>query len=325
MKKITTTTTALSFILVLLLTILPIRSNGNRLTGNEDNEPAKKVINIKIEDSPTRSANLNTLIHDLLDDTFTLNHVDENPDFLFYTVSSIDPNQYKNCVRIFFAQEDVVPNFNKCDYGISTCPMEINGRNFRYLSLGNANSLYKTINNGLEKISENQALERRFVKVNNDNNNYDENKQKLINLLSGYKKLEQKNNDEIYEEKNNDFSSYKFTIIYEKINSEGYTTEGLLNAFISRSIPIYFGNPVAGLDFNKKAFIHVNDYDTLEEVANKVIELDNDDEAYMEMLNEKPLADGFSDPQNELKKFLVDVINKGNKPFVKNPLGLTHY
>lgn len=89
----------------------------------------------------------------------------------------------------------------------------------------------------------------------------------------------------------------------------------------AHSIPIYFGNPRVGLEYNKKAFIHVNDYNSLENVVKKVIELDNDDDAYMAMLNEPPLLHPEYDYDEELTKFLTKIIERGNKPFTKDPFG----
>jgi hypothetical protein len=55
---------------------------------------------------------------------------------------------------------------------------------------------------------------------------------------------------------------------------KGYITEKIVNAFRSGSIPIYWGDPQIAKDiFNEKAFICVNDFDTLDDCANYVVNL----------------------------------------------------
>ena len=44
----------------------------------------------------------------------------------------------------------------------------------------------------------------------------------------------------------------------------GYTTEKIFEPMIAQSIPIYWGNPRIGEDFNEKSFINCNKVDILE-------------------------------------------------------------
>ena len=52
------------------------------------------------------------------------------------------------------------------------------------------------------------------------------------------------------------------------------------------SIPVYWGNPLVGKDFNTNSFINYHDYKNEDEVIDRIIELDNDDTKYLEMLKE---------------------------------------
>lgn len=306
MTKSTRTPTS-SFLLCLLVAVH--LSNGEIPATGE----AKETIKVKILESSTGGTNLHALVHGLLDEAYDL--VDSSrPDFLFYTVRSGNVDEYKDCVKIFFSREDVVPNFNKCDYGISSCPMEVGDRHFRYVALGKADDFYKSVRDGWTAVPKDQALNRRFLNAADEKANTN-----LVSLLSNYK------NPDFNPKRGGEGTGHKFTIVWEDFNAEGYTTEALVEAFRSRSVPIYFGNPSVGLDFNKKAFVHVNDYRTFEEVANEVIRLDSIDDAYLEMLNQPPLVNSSYDPYGELRAFLINVIKKGNKPYTKNPLGLVHY
>jgi len=80
--------------------------------------------------------------------------------------------------------------------------------------------------------------------------------------------------------------NYKFTIAFENSSHPGYTTEKILHPFVANSIPIYWGNPLVAKDFNPKSFINCHDYINFEEVIEKIIEIDTDDDLYQEYLRE---------------------------------------
>ena len=297
---------------------------------------SKKTIRIKVtdfwHDDPTNN-NPKCNVYNLLKDEYNILYT-ENPDFVFYSVFGQQHNKYRGCVKVFFTGENTAPNFNKCDYAISFSPIEFRDRHFRYGG-GFSEAIYKAV-----KARKNESLDRNltkrkfcnFVYKNNKNLDGVNARNAFFKLLSKYKHIDSPG--KVFNNMKNaieprygnwrqgkiDFiKNYKFTIAFENTNTEGYTSEKLPDAFIAHSIPIYYGNSVVGMDYNKKAFIHVNDYNTFEDVVKKVIELDNDDDAYMAMLNEPPLVNATRDPEKELKKFLINIIEKGNKPFNKDP------
>jgi hypothetical protein len=51
---------------------------------------------------------------------------------------------------------------------------------------------------------------------------------------------------------------YKFSITYENRRARGYTTEKLLHAKAAGCVPIYWGDPEVGCDFNEAGFINAN-------------------------------------------------------------------
>ena len=100
---------------------------------------------------------------------------------------------------------------------------------------------------------------------------------------------------------------YKFTIAFENASFPGYTTEKLADALVARTVPIYYGNPLIGQDFNTKAFINCHDFSSWRAVIDKVIELDQNDEMYKAYLREPPFPQGqvpaCADVENALDKF----------------------
>lgn len=99
--------------------------------------------------------------------------------------------------------------------------------------------------------------------------------------------------------------NYKFVICFENRKFDSYITEKLINPFVSRSIPIYWGTDYVNKIFNPKSFLTLED-DTeksFDKLIKKIIELDTNDELYLQMLNEPVISD-----MNELNKYSPELI-----------------
>ncbi len=91
----------------------------------------------------------------------------------------------------------------------------------------------------------------------------------------------------IYLENYKKIKGYKFVICFENSHAENYITEKIFQAVMGNAIPIYRGAPNIGEYFNTKSFINYEDYgSSYAKMLERVIELDQDDEKYLEMLNE---------------------------------------
>jgi hypothetical protein len=89
------------------------------------------------------------------------------------------------------------------------------------------------------------------------------------------------------------------------------------------SIPIYWGNPVVGNDFNTGSFVNVTDFKSVEEAIEYIIELDNNEEKYLEMASRPWFKDNRIDPQYSEESLLDQfdfIINdsKTRKPVAKS-------
>lgn len=269
------------------------------------------------------------IFYDILNKYYEVEFSD-NPDFLFYSCFGNEFRKYQNCVKIFFTAEDIIPNFNECDYALG----------FNYLNFGER---YLQYNWGYEKIKKNKvhkSLAKRkfcnFLYSNAQDGSGAVIRQEFFKKLSQYKfvdapgkvchnidlEVEPRDGD-WYHGKLDFIKNYKFTIAFENSRGDGYTTEKLFQPFISQSVPIYWGNPSIGKEINSKAFIDCNDFDNdFDKVIQKIIELDNDDKKYLKMLKAtKVKRNSFLIKQRKnLKKFLINIIEKGNCPFEKDPL-----
>ena len=104
---------------------------------------------------------------------------------------------------------------------------------------------------------------------------------------------------------------HKFSIAFENSSRSGYTTEKLPTALSAQTIPIYWGNPEIEKEFNGKRFINCHAYDSFDEVVERVKEIDNDDELYLSIINESPIAGyDFDKARSGVESFLRNIIDQ---------------
>lgn len=214
--------------------------------------------------------------------------ISENPDFYFFTHPLFGSKNYLKykCHRIFFGGENIRADWNICDYVFDSDFYDNNPRHKRwplwaYWPLEKINK-HKSINSLTDK--------KKFCCMLVSNPNCKERNDFFLKL-STYKKVDSGgrflNNIGFPVENKMEFiKDYKFVIAFENSSFPGYTTEKLIEPFLVDSIPIYWGNPVVGKDFNTQRFINIADISQFDTAINKIIELDNDDEKYLAMLNE---------------------------------------
>lgn len=261
--------------------------------------------------------------------------ISEYPDFLFYSSYGLEFKKY-DCIRIFGNTENVLPNFNNCDYGIGFDYIDFGDRYFR------RSNVFPDKNICNRSIVDDSFFNRRFCNFIYSNATSGEGaflRQEFCQkLMMEYKHvdcpgaiLHNMNAEDELAPRNGNWAQskveflrkYKFTIAFENSSSNGYTTEKLIQPLQSFSIPIYWGNPLVTRDFNPKAFINCNDYDNdFDAVIERIKELDNDPDKYLAMLRENPMQPDFDFEQSKkFEEWLVRIVEKGNKPFNKDPRG----
>jgi len=101
-------------------------------------------------------------------------------------------------------------------------------------------------------------------------------------------------------------SSYKFSLCYENSVTPGYHTEKLLHGMVAGNIPIYYGDKTVEQDFNPKRFINAVDMSD-EELLERIIEIDESDKLYNEMLSQ-PIFDKEVS-LDSVRKFLYEALS----------------
>ena len=256
--------------------------------------------------------------------------LDSEPDYLFYSLNGTENLKYNNCIKIYFSGENDVPDFNLCDYAIAFHHITFEDR---YLRLP-LYALYKCFEDVTDaEIDFNdipKLLDRKFCSfVVSNSTGADPIREQFFKKLSEYKKVDSggrflNNIGQPVSDKLEFIKDYKFTLAFENSTSPGYTTEKLIEPMAVSSIPIYWGNPVVHLDFNKKSFVCVNDFESVDEAIREIIRLDTDDEAYIQMLSESYFNQGHKNHKEWVESFDSFICNIVNQP-IENAKRNTEY
>lgn len=232
----------------------------------------------------------------------------DDPQFLIYSVFG-EKHYRHQCLRIFFTGENVRPNWSECDYAF-TFDHTDHPDHFRwplYALYGNCSQLVKQQVDA-EKILASKSKFCNFV-YSNPKCRF---RNRFFDLLSRYKRVDaggkvRNNLGYRVQDKRAFLADYKFTIAFENCSAPGYTTEKIAEPMWAGSLPIYWGNPLVHLDFNPRSFINFFDYGSFAQLIERVIEVDQNDELYLEYLNQPWLPSNqvpwYAQPERVLAQF----------------------
>ena len=94
-------------------------------------------------------------------------------------------------------------------------------------------------------------------------------------------------------------SRYKYTICFENSQVDYYFSEKLINAYISKTIPIYWGCPQVPDFINTKAIIYIPSSSPMDihKAYMRIIEIESDPLKYKEIYEQPLFVDGKLPPQ----------------------------
>lgn len=87
------------------------------------------------------------------------------------------------------------------------------------------------------------------------------------------------------------FQDFRYMLLMEDANIPGYITERIVDGFMAGTVPIYYGTTQIFDIFNKNSFIYY-DINDPQEALNRIRFMEDNPDAYQQMLNEPILADG---------------------------------
>jgi hypothetical protein len=216
-------------------------------------------------------------------------------EYLFFSAFGNEHLKY-DCVKFFYTGENLVPDFNLCDYAIGYEHMQYGDRYIRM-------PIYVTgyrwdFERMLEIRGKIDGREKFCSFVASNGKMADPTRKAIFEKLSEYKKVDSGgrylNNigqPDGVKDKRAFQEQYKFSMAVENSSHKGYCTEKIVQAFAAGTIPIYWGDTDVGIYFNEKAFINCHRYESLDDMLKAVKEIDNDDEKYQTMLKEPVITD----------------------------------
>jgi hypothetical protein len=213
----------------------------------------------------------------------------DDPDFVIFSYVGKRRRDYSrwNCVRIFYTGENIAPDWSACDWAFSFehtphprhfrlphwpfyvdplalvkpsdhDPAAILAQKSRFCAFVVSNPLCRTRNDFFHRLS-------RYKPVDSGG--------KLFNTL-GHR----------VGDKQAFLRDYKFTIAFENESHPGYTTEKIVEPMLANSLPIYWGDPLVGRDFDTRSFLSAHDSPSLDDLVDRVVEVDRNPTLHCELL-----------------------------------------
>ena len=250
--------------------------------------------------------------YNLLKEEFDV-EISNNPDYLFFSLFGNQHQQF-NCKKIFYTGENIAPPLGYCDWSFSFDYLD-NERNYRlphYLLYDGYYELQR------KKVIDGKMSNRKFCNFVASNGNCQE-RNNFVTELSKYKKVDSggrwmNNIGYAVDDKRKFQSDYKFSIAFEnnayRPQHPGYTTEKIMEPMTVNSIPLYWGNPIIYREFNIKSFVNFYDFGSQKDMIDYIIELDKNDDKYLDTLNQPWFID-YNIPENNkienIKSFLYKI------------------
>lgn len=231
------------------------------------------------------------------------------PQFVVYSCYGYDFLEY-DCPRIFYTAENIRPDFNLCDYAIGFDYLDFGDRYMRFPNFARYGRQFEDLTRLAPLTAQDIQQKSGFCNFIYSNGSADPVRDRFFHLLSRYKRVDSPGRHlnnmpnqfgdryaHDWRTSKTDFQRrYKFTIAFENSSAPGYTTEKIMHAFLARTIPIYWGNPLVVRDFNPKAFVNCHDFATFDDVVRRVTELDTNDKLYLDVVNTPCFVGGQTPP-----------------------------
>jgi hypothetical protein len=273
----------------------------------------------------------NNYFYNLLSECYNVTIDGTNPDLVFYSCFGYDHLKY-NCKRIFFTGENKKPDFLACDFAFSFDFSE-KKNHFRlplYLFYIDDHKMINKLENlqSKEEYKEIWTKKTKFCCMIVSNPRASK-RIEFFHKLSQVKKVDSggkvlNNVGGRVRDKMEFINDYKFVFSFENESQEGYTTEKIVEPIFKDCIPIYWGNKKIHKDFNSARFINYHDFNSEEELIEKLIEIDQNFDLGVEMILQPVFSKEKQDWISERKEIFTvinTVFESKEKPIAKTYLG----
>jgi hypothetical protein len=221
-------------------------------------------------------------------------------EYLFY--SPFTPDHHAagpDTVKIMITGENLCPDFNACDYGISSEYLEFGDRHLRipvyatYEAAKNLASRPQISTDDLaKKIKFCNFIYSNGLLAHSIREQFFHDMNSVVPVVSAGRFLRNDNSlaardadTDWGRTKRNLVEQFRFSIAIENSEQPGYITEKITDAFLAHTVPIYWGDPRVTEEFNADAFLHLRDYPTHDDAIADIQRLNADPERLLAMLN----------------------------------------
>jgi len=265
-----------------------------------------KTIRIKFADFYGTSPE-NIWEYRILKRFYNVEIVKRDPDYLLDGGLGSEHLRYPNAIRIVRVGESYVPDFNQFDYAIGFDFLNFGDRYLR-LPLFAYCSQFKDLC-AYSPLPSPALAKREFCSFVVSNPDGDPLRTDFFKRLSQYKPVASggrlfNNVGGRVPDKSAFLANYKFNIAFENSVVPGYTTEKVMEPLAARSVPIYYGNPCIGEDFDERCMVRVRNRADVERAVEEIVALDRDDDAYLAKLAAPTAQHGLGYYEERLTTFL---------------------
>ena len=222
--------------------------------------------------------------------------VSPQPDIVLYSCFGFDHRRF-NCTRVFLSWENRGWGFSECDWAFTS---DLNSSTHHYrLPLWVA---------WLDQPFEHPQVDPSAILREKDgfasvvvSNPSGDTRNRIVQQLERHRPIAsggrfRNNVGGPVVDKLSFIGRYKFNIAFENSSSPGYTTEKVLQALSADTVPIYWGDPFVGHDFNTRRIVSYHDFSSEDAFIQHILHLDEDDDAYSSVLREPWFATGRTPP-----------------------------
>lgn len=291
------------------------------------NTKKKTVVRIALVDF-WAGCDKSEIIRCLFPNDFELIEDENNPDLLVYSCFGEKHLEYPDCKRLFYCGENIAPDFNTCDFAISTVKIQYANRSLwvpcSYFASAEVADLISAPKPDLcnrkfcsfiysqDYLGPGARLRKDFCQSLMRAYKHVDCPGKVLHNMESEQLSSRASVFDWHRSKVSFLSNYKFNIAFENSQAPGYITEKLTDCYLANTVPIYWGSSGDVYPYPKESMICANDYASFEDLVARIKEVDENDDLYLSLLNANPFRNESSvilpDYKKEIHQFISEVI-----------------
>ena len=213
----------------------------------------------------------------------------DRPDYLIYSMVGAGRRDHwkHDCVKIFFTGERLAPDWHACDWAFTFEHLS-HPRHFRLPLWALYFDPQRLVKTQADVVADAVVERPRFCGFV-VSNPLCPTRNDFFRKLSRCKRVDSGGGlfntlGHRVADKHAFLSECRFTIAFENESHPGYTTEKLAEAMLAGSIPIYWGDPLVGRDFDTRSFLSAHDSSSLDDLVDRVVAVEESPSLRRELL-----------------------------------------